>query len=178
MITTRTFSIALCFCVIVLFGPPSGTARDKKITKEQIPAAVLKAFESQYPHATITGQAIEKENGKEFYEIESTEGSTKRDLLYTAGGKVVEIEEAIDAAALPEAVRSTIAREYKGGKIVKAEKVTHNAKTTYEVQLQIGKKTKAVDLDALGKVITPGKKGKEAKEKDEGEDEDDEEEEG
>src|ERR1700682_3388815 len=71
----------------------SAAAQEKKITAKQVPAAVSAAFKTAYPKATIRGYAQEKENGKVFYEIESLDGKTKRDILYNADGTVAEMEE-------------------------------------------------------------------------------------
>jgi hypothetical protein len=60
----------------------SAAGQEKKITAKQVPAAVMAAFKSSYPNATIRGYAHEKEDGKTFYEIESREGTTQRDVLY------------------------------------------------------------------------------------------------
>ncbi len=147
----------------------SGSAADTKITKKQIPAPVLSAFQGTYPNAKIKGQSIETENGKKYYEIESTEGTTRRDLLYTPEGKVYEIEETADPASLPANLKNTVAKEYPKGKITKAEKVTAQDSTvTYEVQIKSGKKTKAVSFDASGDLLKPSKKSGE-KEKGEAE---------
>jgi len=42
----------------------SAVAQEKKITAKDVPAAVISAFKSAYPKATIRGYAQEKENGK------------------------------------------------------------------------------------------------------------------
>ncbi|MGA2623093.1 MAG: PepSY-like domain-containing protein [Bacteroidota bacterium] len=163
----RLISMAVCLCLMVALGAEVTSAKDKKITKKQLPAAVLTAFQTAYPHATIKGQSIETEKGKKFYEIESVDGKINRDLLYTAEGKVYEIEETVAAETLPEAVKSTLAKEYPKGKIVKAEKVTHDTLSTYEIHLKIGKKTKGVSLDLQGKILKGDSEKEEKGEKDE-----------
>src|SRR6267378_1635562 len=90
----------------------SAAAQEKKITAKQVPAAVIAAFKTSYPHATIRGYAQEKENGKVFYEIESVEGTTHRDVLYNADGTVAEIEESIAATELPADAQQAIKQKY------------------------------------------------------------------
>jgi Putative beta-lactamase-inhibitor-like, PepSY-like len=156
------FLLACFSCILAI-----GYAADKKITKKQIPSAVLKAFESAYPNAKIKGQAIENEKGKKFYEIESIDGNLGRDLLYTPEGKVHEIEETVDPGTLPDIIKSTLTKECPKGKIEKAEKVTtDDTLMTYEIKVKVGKKSKSVTFNASGKLLKPAKKIGE-KEKDE-----------
>jgi len=65
----RTCLLLSCACISCLLT--AGYSADTKITRKQIPSAVLKAFENAYPHAIIKGQSIENEKGKKYYEIES-----------------------------------------------------------------------------------------------------------
>ena len=59
------------FAVIVPLLSFSALAQDIKLKKKQVPRAVISAFESAYPQATIRGFAREKENGKVYYEVEA-----------------------------------------------------------------------------------------------------------
>jgi hypothetical protein len=165
--------VLACLCLSVSLG----NAGDKKISKKQIPEAVVKAFAGQYPHAVIKGQAIETENGIKYYEIESMDGTTGRDLLYTPEGKVCEIEETMDPGTLSDVMKNAMSKEYPKGKIVKAEKTTtRDTVVTYEVQVKVGKKIKGVSFDAQGNMMKASKKKaeKEAGEENEkGEDKED-----
>jgi hypothetical protein len=78
-------------------------AQEARLKKKQVPRAVIAAFQSAYPQATMRGFAREKENGKVYYEVESIEGQTTRDVLYNADGTVAEIEEGIAVGDLPAA---------------------------------------------------------------------------
>ena len=89
-----------------------------------LPNAVLSAFKAAYPNAVIRGTSKETEKGTTYYEVESVDGKLNRDLLYTADGKVVEIEESIAATDLPTAVQKTLAKDYPGAKVLKAERMT------------------------------------------------------
>ena len=162
--------LIVCACFFVTLG----YAGDKKISKKQIPDAVMKSFTEQYPNAIIKGQAIEKEKGKTYFEIESVDGKTNRDLLYTSDGKVSEIEESMDPGALSDTMKSTISKEYPKGKIAKAERVTHGEMVGYEIQVKVGKKTHEVKFDAQGIMVKASKKNKESDEDEEnGEEEED-----
>jgi len=142
----------------------STIAGEKKITKKDLPNAVLTAFEKAYPKAAIRGLSKEEENGKTFYEIESLDGKTRRDLLYSPDGTVAEIEEVVAANDLPAAVKATVDKEFPKGRIMKAEKLTHDSVTEYELVVSSGKAKHELVLDPTGKLLK-----KEAKNEKEGE---------
>src|SRR5437879_12634168 len=102
---------ALIAIASLLLSLPAA-AQEKKLTARDVPAAVIAAFKTSYPNATIRGYAQEKENGKVFYEIESREGTTRRDILYNADGTVAEIEESIAPTDLPAAAQEAIHKKY------------------------------------------------------------------
>jgi hypothetical protein len=117
-----------------------------------LPAAVLEAFKTAYPQAVIKGTDKETENGVTYYEIESVDGEINRNLLYTADGKVFEIEEAIAPEALPAAVLQALDKAYPGYKILKAEVTTEGGKS-YELQIQVDGQKIGVAVDPSGKII-------------------------
>ena len=135
--------------------------KKKKFTKKDLPAAVVSAFEKDYPNATIKGGGKEKEKGVTYYEVESVDGKVKRDLLYTPEGKKTETEETIEMSAAPASIKATLASEYPKGKILKAEKVMKDSSTSYEILVKVGKKNREVVFDADGKMIKGGKNDKE-----------------
>ena len=135
----------------------SATAQEKKITAKQVPAAVIAAFKSSYPNATIRGYAEEKEDGKTFYEVESLEGTMHRDVLYNPDGTVAEVEESIAASDLPADAQQAIKQKYPRAVITLAEKTTVGDTIGYEVSLRNGRKRIAMEFDSIGKVKTKGK---------------------
>lgn len=144
--------VALIAMAVMLLGFPAA-AQEKKITAKQVPAAVIAAFKTAYPNATIRGYAQEKENGKLFYEIESVEGTTHRDVLYNADGTVAEIEESIAATDLPAAAQEAFRQKYPKAVISLAEKTTAGDKVTYEVAARQGRKRISMEFDTAGKVL-------------------------
>lgn len=132
----------------------SAAGQEKKITAKQVPAAVMTAFKTAYPNATIRGYAREKEDGKVFYEIESREGTTSRDILYHPDGAVAEIEESIAPADLPADAQEAIRKQYPKALITLAEKTTVGDKVGYEVSGRQGRKRITMEFDAGGKVLS------------------------
>jgi Putative beta-lactamase-inhibitor-like, PepSY-like len=116
-----------------------------------LPAAVLSAFKAAYPNAVIRGASKEVENGVTQFEVESMDGTLARDLLYAPDGKVIELEEAIAAADLPAAVKATLAKEYPGYEVAKAETLTKGAVKQYELTLK--PKMLGVTIDPNGKIV-------------------------
>lgn len=116
------------------------------------PQAVLDAFKKQYPNATIKTVSSEKEGGRTVYEIESMDGTQRRDLLYEADGKVISTEELIPNSDLPKTVVDTLAARYPKAPIVSAEKLTDKDGSRYEVVLKVNGKNKAVEIDRFGKI--------------------------
>ena len=148
--------VALIAVALSLFSL-SAVAQEKKIAAKQVPAAVLSAFKSSYPNATIRGYAQEKENGKLFYEIESREGTMHRDVLYNPDGTIAEIEESIAASDLPADAQQAIKQKYPRAVIILAEKTTAGDTVGYEVSLRNGKKRIGMEFDSSGKVKSKGK---------------------
>lgn len=128
-------------------------AQDVKLRKNQVPRAVIAAFASSYPQATIRGYNREKENGKVYYEVESTEGQTTRDILYNSDGSIAEIEESIAVADLPAAATEALSAKYPGAVITSAEKITRGDITEYEAYAKAAKKRVSLEFDASGKPL-------------------------
>jgi uncharacterized membrane protein YkoI len=125
---------------------------DKAVDLKVLPPAVLKAFKAAYPNAVIKGASKEVENGVTQYEVESVDGKLNRDLLYLGDGKVIEIEETVAPENLPDPVKQTLAKDYAGAKVLKAEILTKDGAKSYELSLELKGKKFGVTIDALGKV--------------------------
>lgn len=145
----------ISFSLVFLTLAASAQAQDqeRKLSQKALPAAVLSAFKQAYPNATIKGVAEEKKAGKTYFEIESKDGKTFRDLLYQADGSVAEIEESLAVLDLPAAVRTAVQAKYPKAKLHKAEKVTKGAVVTYDVEVRTAKGKVDVDVDSNGKLL-------------------------
>ena len=160
----------------VFLSCSTAIAGEKKISKKEVPAAVLKSFTATYPHAKAHAYAKETEEGETFYELETTEGMVKRDILFKADGTIAEVEEMLTKENIPDAVSKTLAAEFPKGKILGVEKTTKGTDATYEAHLMNGKEKLEVVLSGDGKIqkkeVVKSKKAK--GEKDEGNEEEDE----
>jgi uncharacterized membrane protein YkoI len=115
-----------------------------------LPSAVKAAFATAYPKARILGSDAEAKDGVTYYEIESVDGETRRDLLYYGDGRLYEAEETVAFSSLPAPVR---AAAMKHGKLVKAERITRGATTEFEVIVEMDGMQHALVLDPAGKVL-------------------------
>jgi uncharacterized membrane protein YkoI len=131
----------------------SVVAQEKKITARDVPAAVMSAFRTAYPNATIRGYAREKENGKVFYEIESREGTTTRDVLFNPDGTVAQVEESVATSDLPAEVQQAFKEKYPKAVISRAEKTTAGDKVSYEIIARQGKRKVTLEVDSSGRVL-------------------------
>jgi len=148
-----TFGRSILIAVSLMLIGAAATAQESKVKEKDVPPAVIAAFKAAYPNATIRGLAKEKENGKLFYEIESKDGTTLRDLLYNPDGTVAEIEETVAASDLPAAAQQAIQDKYPKAVVSRAEKVTQGEKIEYEVAARRGKQKISFTFDVGGKLL-------------------------
>jgi hypothetical protein len=121
------------------------SAQETKLSRKQMPAAVMLAFHSAYPKASVKGTNKEIKDGVSYYEIESKDGAIKRDILYKADGTVVEIEEIITKKTLPEAINVSLKKDYSTYSVKSIEKNIQGSVTHYEVMLA-SKKGKKMEI--------------------------------
>ncbi len=74
---TRNFLIIIFSLLFSFAAVNNSFAQEKKISKNDLPDAVVKSFQAKYPKAEIKGTSVEKENGHTYYEIESMDGTQK-----------------------------------------------------------------------------------------------------
>jgi uncharacterized membrane protein YkoI len=160
------FLVSLIAALMFFACISSFAQSEKKLSSTQLPPAVQAAFHKAYPAAKIKGASSEVENGKTLYEVESVDGSVNRDLLYSADGSVVEIEETIALNALPNEVSNALKTAAGKGKVQKAEKLTKAGTIQYEFVISTGKHKREVVIDPSGKIVRASKADREEKEKD------------
>lgn len=149
--TIRSFFVATA--ALSLSALSGATATAQTMTKEQLPKAIVSAFEKVYPTATFKAASVEKDGGKTCYEIESMDGAQARDIIYAADGTVIEIEESITPASLPTSVAQALSTRFPNAPIKKAEKLIRGVVVEYEVVIALGKQHKEVIVDEKGKIL-------------------------
>lgn len=129
----------MSFVIVLIAAIVIGADADEKIQARDLPVAVRASLERETRGATITGYAREREKGQTFYEVDTTVRGHSRDLRFDVKGHLVEVEEGIEIAAAPAAVRQALESR---GTVLSVETVTRGGHVTYEgvVRLTSGKK--------------------------------------
>ena len=136
-------SLALCAAVAAEKG-------ETRVALKDLPPAVQKTVAEQTRNAKVIGISKEEENGKAVFEVETKVNGKGRDMLIDSAGAVVEVEQEIDMAALPNAARGALLKLSEGGKITKVEALTKGGKTTYEAAIKKNGKTTEATVTAEG----------------------------
>ena len=98
------------------------------------PTAVTDAIAKAFPKAKIDRCKAEKEHGHDQFEVRLTKADAKRAEVDVApDGKILQVEEKIAPAELPDAVKKAFAAKYPKAKAERAEKQTAGKTVTYEV---------------------------------------------
>ncbi|PKK82534.1 MAG: hypothetical protein CVT49_13020 [candidate division Zixibacteria bacterium HGW-Zixibacteria-1] len=148
--------LALLPAVLLMFGIGNLLAAEKDDVPQKVtaPKAVMEAFQKAYPKGEVKSVGMETKDGKDYYEIESIDGKTERDILYNADGAVFEIEESILPETLPDVIKMSLKKEYPKGEIREAEKISRGKVVEYETLLENGEENIEVVLDDSGKILT------------------------
>ena len=109
-----------------------GTFAISAIEISKLPAAVQKTVQDETKNATDVKVSKETEGGKTLYEVESKVKGKGRDLMVSAQGAVLSIEEEMALADIPGPARTAIEKLAMGGAIGKVEAVTKGSVVTYE----------------------------------------------
>ncbi|SDX02235.1 PepSY domain-containing protein [Nitrosomonas communis] len=130
-------------------------ASGKEVSKDQVPKAVLEAFEKAYPNAKKVEFEKEMFEGKEAYEVEYKENGKEYEILYSSEGEVLQKEETIDVKELPESIVQAISKVHPKATIKEAEKLMKpdGTVTGYEVEIKEDGKKLELELDANGNIL-------------------------
>ena len=130
-------------------------ADEKSIPISEVPKAVLDAFKTKFPQATIKNAIKEDNAGKISYEIESTIASgLSIDAVLKPTGEFVAIEKELELTDLPAPVSAGVKAKYPTAKPTKAEEVTSDGKVTFEVTVtKDNGKTAVLAFDKDGNFI-------------------------
>jgi hypothetical protein len=143
-------AIAATLCAV----PLRAEEHEKKISRSDLPAAVEKTVAIHTQGATIRGFNEEKENGQTYYEAELTLNGHSKDILIDPTGAIVEIEEQVDFASLPAAVRGGLRTKAGSGKLGKVESITkHDKLVAYEAKVVTGRKHSEIQVGPDGKPL-------------------------
>jgi len=129
-------------------------AQEKKVKREDLPAAVEKTVAEQIKGATVKGFSKEVEKGKTYYEAELIVNGHGKDILMDGNGDIVELEEQVALNSLSAPVREGLEKAAGSGKITKVESLTKGGKlVAYEAVVKTGDKKSEVQVGPDGKKL-------------------------
>ena len=138
---------AVCFCSIV-------AAQEKKISRNELPAAVEKTVARESEGATITQFARENEHGQTFYEASLVVNGCRREILIDKQGNVVEIEEEVSLDSLPQPVQEALRKAAGTGNIQTIESLTKGGTVVaYEAHVKHGRKMSEIQVGPNGEKL-------------------------
>ena len=130
---------------------------ERKIPREEVPAAVIDAATARFPKAKLTRFIEETSAGKKTYELRLDLEGKLSDLVVSADGKPLALETVIAAADLPEPVRKALAAsKYAKGKLRRVERI-EDLKTsgppTYELDVEMPGKNRELTFNTRGALV-------------------------
>jgi hypothetical protein len=140
--------------IAVTFSIAVSQESEKKIRRDQLPAAVEKTVAKESEGATIKGFATEVEHGQRFYEASLNVNGHNRDVLMDKNGNVVEIEEEVALDSLPPTVQEALKKAAASGTIVTVESLTKNGTlVAYEGHIKRGAKRSEIQVGPNGEKL-------------------------
>ena len=150
MLSECLFAVVL----VVLSASAIAFPQEIKIQKSDLPAAVQKTVDQQSKGATVRGFSKEVENGQTIYEAELITQGHSRDVSIDTNGNVVEIEEEVPFASLPDGVKRGLEAKAGKGKIGKVESLTkHGELVAYEAKVTTGTRKSEIQVGPDGKPL-------------------------
>ena len=130
-------------------------AGEKELSKNQVPKAVIDAFEKAHPDAKEVKYEEEIFAGKTAYEVEYKKNGKELEFSYGADGTLLQKEEEIDVKALPTPVVQAIMKAHPKATIEEAEKVMKpdGTVTGYEADIKVAGKETKLELDVSGNIL-------------------------
>jgi uncharacterized membrane protein YkoI len=125
---------------------------EQRVAMAALPAAVQATVKEQTKDATLLNISKEKEKGQTVYEVESKVNGKTRDFVVDVAGAVVEVEEEMDLAAVPTAVKAALDKASAGGTLTKVEKTTQGAVVRYEAAITKNGKKSEVTVNGDGTI--------------------------
>ena len=137
----------------MIFG--QANASEKELKKDQVPKAVIAAFEKAFPNDKELEFEEELFEGKTAYEVEYKKDGKEYEFLYSPEGELLQKEEEIDVKTLPDPVIQAILKAHPKAKIKEAEKLIKpdGTVTGYEVEIKVAGKELELELDVNGKIM-------------------------
>jgi hypothetical protein len=118
--------------------------------QENVPAAVIQAFNQQYPNA----ESVEWDSEKDGYEADFKIAGQEMEASFDLNGAWLETESDIDKDMLPDAVKRAVSTQFFGQKIEDVEQLsTPQWNAAYKIKLEDGDDKVKVYFDMDGRLL-------------------------
>ena len=144
---TRTGTVASVAVALLAGG---AAAAERPVQMKDLPPAVQQTVLKETKGLAVVGLSVETENGRTLYEAETRVEGHTRDILIDASGTVVEKEEEVPLAGVPEPARAAIQRAAGGDTVERVEAVTKDGVTEYEAVVKKGGKKSEIVVSSDG----------------------------
>ncbi len=158
MKTLRALGILCVVCCVIAVALAIGKA--KAAEQNEVPLGVLKAA-LEACGITIGEVKVEQEDGRVIYEIELLIGDREAEVEVTAEGEVLEFDEEMPVAAVPEAVMVAAQKAVPDGTPTEAEKQIENGTVLYEIEFNTADGEVEVRVSEDGQVVKVQQEGEE-----------------
>lgn len=140
---------------VLLAVSGQASADEDDLSRDQVPQAVISAFEKANPNAKDVKFEKETVEGKEAYEVEYEENDKEYDFMYSADGTLLRKDEQVDVSSLPEPVAQAVKKDYPRAEIEEVEKMMNpdDSVAGYEVEIEVNDKKTELELDTSGKIL-------------------------
>ena len=126
---------------------------EKKIKFSQVPQAVVDSFQSHFPGSTVQGQLRQTREKVVYYVIEAEDSVRDRSVVFEEDGRIVEVQESMELAALPSALHDSVMVKYPSAVFRSAESITRDRHVEYDILMDVGKRKVEVIVNSAGKVF-------------------------
>lgn len=140
--------------LLALAAAVSTPAQEQRVRLKNLPPAVQKAVQEQSAGARLRGLSKEVADGQLVYEAELLVNGHIKDVLLDVNGKVLEIEEQVARATLPELVKAALAKAAGKHRVLFIESITKDGQiTAYEAHLKQGRKMVELKFAPDGRLL-------------------------
>jgi len=142
-------------CILFLAGGALGQKdREKTPPAAGTPPLVTSNLHTIFPNATIKRTDAIERNGVVFYRLGIIDGGKKREVVFSTGGVIEEVNDSVGVADLPGPVRQALSRNYPRANIIEADKKTTGAGYVYTIEAVAEKDTMYVIIDKTSMIIS------------------------
>ena len=140
---------------LICVGSP-GFAGEEKSELDALPPVVQKTARKLVGKAKVEEVENTIENGKRAYEVEFERGGKKMAVVISTEGKLLQTEDRMSVGDTPENIRKALLKQYPHSEITHIKSIDVDGVVHFEVSVQDGGRSHALNLDKDGQVIKSG----------------------